>query len=96
MPAMKKRTPLANPLLGYAADGQPIFGVVPQGRFRYPVPNRDGKHTIGCYLVFICPGCHLEICHTGTYRKPGDGDGHRERHCNCWLRGYYIREVTTP
>jgi len=92
----KKSRPLPNPLLGYAPDGLPIFGAVAQGRFRYPAPDQTGKRHVGCYLIFICPSCRGEICHGGCYGKPGEGNGHRQPHCNCWRRGYYIREVMNP
>lgn len=47
----------------------------------------------GCHLVFRCPECDRKIYHGGVYRQKGKADGHRHSHCECWPRGYYIREV---
>ncbi len=88
-----KAKAVENPLVGYHADGLPIFAVVAVGRFR-----QYGAYSVrlvdGCHLVFHCPRCKIRIAHGGTYGKPGDGDGHRCAHCACWPNGYYLREGT--
>ena len=77
----------------FAPNGIPIFKVKAKGDFRYAVAGKDGKRLRGCHLVFKCPKCKNKNYHGGTYGKKGDGDGHRYSHCQCWPRGYYLREV---
>ncbi len=80
-------------MIGTADDGIPIMAVRAEGRFKYPVPSEDGTYNEGCHLVFECPKCSAYISHGGTYGKVGAGDGHRCSHCDCWPKGYYLKEI---
>lgn len=73
-------------------DGIPVFACEPKGRWRNPLMSDGTRLPDGCYLVFTCPLCGTQLAHGGIYGKPGDGDGHRSAHCNCWPNGYYLRE----
>jgi hypothetical protein len=86
---MKVRPNNVNPPL---TNGLPTFEVVANGKFAYPVPNKDGTENIGTHLEFVCPKCRNINAHGGVHGKPGVSDGPRESHCNCWDR-YYIVEV---
>lgn len=66
----------------------PTFDVVAEGWFSCG-PGRKR----GCHLVFRCPVCGQKISHGGWFKDLGAADGHRASHCNCWPKGYYIREV---
>jgi len=74
-------------------DGIPVFMVTAER-----VPNRRCRlyTTTGvevCRLVFTCPQCGRSNSHGGTWGNIGDGDGHRVSHCDCWPKGYFLREV---
>jgi hypothetical protein len=64
----------------------PTFVVTAEGRWK-----AEG-HPDGCHLVFNCPVCGRKIAHGGYFENVGGGDGLRSSHCNCWEKGYYIRE----
>ena len=74
---------------------RPTFLVKPEGRFFYP-RSEDGIRLEGCHLVFECPRCGATNRHGGLYGKPGEGDGHRCAHCECWPHGYNIVEEGGP
>ena len=46
---------------------------------------RDGTVDRGCQLTFTCPVCGKENYHGGSY-------GHRVSHCDCWSKGYNLKE----
>lgn len=75
-----------------STDDIPTFEVKAKGKFFYG-PDSEGHRGKGCYLVFNCPKCKSHIAHGGVYGKKGEADGHRVSHCDCWPKGYYIKEV---
>ena len=80
--------------IALADDGLPIFTVKAElGPIRYPKRSDGTRSPNGCYLVFRCPKCGQENNHGGVFNELGAGDGHRVSHCECWPRGYYIKEV---
>jgi hypothetical protein len=46
--------------------------------------TRDGRGL----AEFTCPVCSKKNLH-------GTGDGHRQAHCGCWERGYYLVTAST-
>lgn len=73
-------------------DVIPTFTVMARDMFEY-APGADGTCKQGCHLTFTCPICKGVNNHRGIYDEIGKGDGHRCSHCDCWPKGYYIKEV---
>lgn len=91
---MSKTKKQPSKIVGY--DGAiPIVEVRAEGEPYRTYGDERGERS-GIHLAFHCPKCGKTNLHGGRYREPGACDGHRLSHCDCWPRGYHLRETQQP